>query len=80
MADDDLHTGGHTIQPPLANTSAPRDLEPSPEDLERLKKWHEERLAKKLKGEYETVHSRIGELVRRLFYLFSRLLKLCLDQ
>ncbi|KAH9941297.1 surface antigen-domain-containing protein [Epithele typhae] len=43
------------LQPPLQNTSSPRDREPDAADLERYRQWWEERKARKVRGQYETV-------------------------
>ena len=53
------------LSPPLAKTGAPRDGEPIDKDLERLRKWQEERLERKFRGEYESMVLRLGELVSR---------------
>jgi len=50
------------LRPPLANTSAPLDKEP--DDLEKIRKWQEERIARKLRGEYESSVMHLTELVR----------------
>ncbi|EPQ53872.1 hypothetical protein GLOTRDRAFT_13105, partial [Gloeophyllum trabeum ATCC 11539] len=49
------------LKPPLQKTSAPRDNEP--DELEKLKRWQEERLARKLRGEYESAVLRLTEVV-----------------
>ena len=64
MADQEFELTTPPLKPPLQNTSAPRDQEPDAADLEKLKKWHEERMARKLKGEYETAVFHLAELVR----------------
>ncbi|KAI0341508.1 hypothetical protein BDW22DRAFT_1332695 [Trametopsis cervina] len=51
------------LKPPLRNTSAPRDKEPQDVDFEKLKKWQEERIARKLRGEYQSAVLRLGEVV-----------------
>ena len=50
------------LRPPLANTSSPSDKEP--DDLEKIRKWQEERIARKLRGEYESSVMHLTELVR----------------
>ncbi|TFK47553.1 hypothetical protein OE88DRAFT_1685927 [Heliocybe sulcata] len=57
--EDDLF--GDRLKPPFQNSSAPRDKEP--DDLEKLRRWQEERLARRLRGEYESAYLRLGELV-----------------
>ena len=51
------------LRPPLVNTSSPSDKEPD-EDLEKIRKWQEERIARKLRGEYESSVLHLTELVR----------------
>ncbi|KZT22770.1 hypothetical protein NEOLEDRAFT_1137574 [Neolentinus lepideus HHB14362 ss-1] len=58
-AEDDLFSP--RLNPPLQNTSASRDKEP--DDLQKLKQWQEERLARRLRGEYESAILRLSELV-----------------
>ncbi|TFL02734.1 mitochondrial protein [Pterulicium gracile] len=49
------------LKPPLHNSSTPRDNEP--EELEKLRKWQEERVARKLRGDYESAVMHLSELV-----------------
>jgi outer membrane protein insertion porin family len=49
------------LRPPLQSTSHPRDNEP--DDLEKLKKWQEDRLQRKLRGEYESALLHLNEVV-----------------
>jgi outer membrane protein insertion porin family len=51
------------LRPPLANTSAPRDGEPDPGDVEKLRKWQEDRIARKLRGEYESAVLHLSDVV-----------------
>ncbi|KAF5380197.1 hypothetical protein D9615_006161 [Tricholomella constricta] len=51
-----------SLKPPLHNSSSPRDKEP--DDLEKLLKWQEERIARKLRGEYESVVLHLSELIQ----------------
>src|SRR5262249_48151642 len=48
---------------PLHNTSRPRDYEPDAVGLEKLRKWQEARIERKLRGEYESILLRLSELV-----------------
>lgn len=57
------------IRPPLHNTSAPRDKEPV--GIDRLVKWQEERVARRLKGEYESVVMHLSEVVSCSFRRFQ---------
>ena len=52
------------LKPPLQKTSAPRDYEPDDKDIEKLQKWHEERMLRKLRGEYESAILHLGQVVR----------------
>lgn len=54
------------LKPPLQPSSSPRDKEPEPDDLKKLRKWHEERMAKKLRGEHESAVLHLSELVRKI--------------
>ena len=51
------------LRPPFANTSLPRDKEPHPADVEKVKKWQEERMARRLRGEYESAVLHLAEVV-----------------
>ncbi|KAH9922450.1 surface antigen-domain-containing protein [Amylocystis lapponica] len=51
------------LKPPLPNSSAPRDREPDTADVEKLRKWQEERIARKLRGEYESAVVHLAEVI-----------------
>ena len=51
------------LQPPLLDTSSPRDREPDAKDLERYRKWWEERRLRKLRGQYESALVQLSGLV-----------------
>ncbi|KAK7683106.1 hypothetical protein QCA50_013779 [Cerrena zonata] len=51
------------LKPPLQNTSAPRDYEPDAKELEKLQKWQEQRMVRKLQGEYESAILHLGQVV-----------------
>ncbi|CCM00441.1 uncharacterized protein FIBRA_02473 [Fibroporia radiculosa] len=51
------------LNPPLATTSAPRDKEPDIVDTERLRRWQEDRIARKLRGEYESAVLHLAEVI-----------------
>lgn len=59
---DDERVEAPPLRPPLANTSSASDKET--DDLEKIRKWQEERIAKKLRGEYESSVVHLAELVR----------------
>jgi len=69
---DDERVEAPPLRPPLANTSSPSDKEP--DDLEKILKWQEERIARKLRGEYESSVMHLTELVR-VFAYHGRLLR-----
>jgi outer membrane protein insertion porin family len=62
MVDFDAPLEVPPLKPPLANTVVSKDKEP--DDLDKIRKWQEERLARKLKGEYESAVLHLNELVR----------------
>jgi len=64
MANLDEKVEAPPLRPPLVNTSSPSDKEPEPDDLEKIRKWQEERIARKLRGEYESSVMHLTELVR----------------
>lgn len=51
------------LRPPFSNTSSPRDLEPSQDDIEKVNKWQQERIERRLRGEYESAAKNLGQLV-----------------
>ena len=51
------------LRPPLHDTSSPRDREPNAADIEKYKKWWEERKLRKLRGQYESALVQLSELV-----------------
>lgn len=57
------------LKPPLANTSEPRDLEPDGADLEKLKRWQEQRMENRLRAEYESAIINLGDLVSKVLVL-----------
>ncbi|KAI0353404.1 hypothetical protein OH77DRAFT_628273 [Trametes cingulata] len=59
----DLEPQAPPLQPPLQNTSSPREREPDPADLERYRQWWEERKLRKLRGHYESALVQLSELV-----------------
>ncbi|GJJ11440.1 hypothetical protein Clacol_005673 [Clathrus columnatus] len=62
MFDDEDGFLAPGLKPPLANTSAPRDLEPTTSE-QLLLKWQEERLQRRLQNDYESQMFRLSELV-----------------
>ena len=61
--DDEPELIAPPLRPPLNNSSSPRDLEPSQEEIEKLRKWQEDRIARKLRGEYESAVLHLSEVV-----------------
>ncbi|KAF8067576.1 surface antigen-domain-containing protein [Lyophyllum atratum] len=51
-----------SLKPPLHNSSSPRDKEP--EDLQKVLKWQEDRIARKLRGEYESAVQHLSEVIQ----------------
>lgn len=60
--DDDTGLTPPPLKTPLHNSSSPRDQEPDG-NLAKLQQWYEERMARKLRGEYETAVFHLSELV-----------------
>ena len=63
----------HPLKPPLQTSASPRHLEPDPNDIEKLRKWQEDRIARKLRGEYESAVLHLSDLVRLSMKLCSSL-------
>ena len=57
------------IRGPLNSSKSPTDHEPPDEELERIKKWQEERIERKLRGEYESALLHLDGLVSPLFFI-----------
>jgi len=49
------------LRPPLHNSSAPRDKEPT--ETDKILKWQQERLERKLRGEYESAVLHLSEVI-----------------
>ncbi|KAF8156659.1 surface antigen-domain-containing protein [Crassisporium funariophilum] len=49
------------LRAPLANSSSPRDKEPK--EVDKLLKWQEERMARKLRGEYESAILHLSDVI-----------------
>jgi len=56
------------LSPPLHNSSSPRDKEPK--EFNAFNKWREERIQRRLKGEYESYVMHLSELVI-IYFLFD---------
>ena len=65
MADSHSELDVPPLKPPLHNSSAPRDGEIEV-DLRKLKQWQEERIARRLRGEYESAVLHLAEVVSML--------------
>ncbi|KAJ3802709.1 mitochondrial protein [Lentinula aff. detonsa] len=50
-----------TLKPPLQNTSSPLDQEPV--EVQKLRRWQEERVAKKLRSDYESATLHLADLI-----------------
>ena len=55
------------LEPPLQNSSNPRDEEPS-EDLKKVLQWQDERLKRRLSGMYRSEVLHLSQLVCVLLY------------
>lgn len=66
MSDDDFELITPQLNPPLKNSASPRDLEPTPQEIEKLRKWQEDRIARKLRGEYESAILHLSQVVSYL--------------
>ncbi|KAL0958293.1 hypothetical protein HGRIS_000440 [Hohenbuehelia grisea] len=51
------------LKPPLQPSKSPKDQEPVDADLERLRKWQEERIQRRLRGEYESAVIHLSEVI-----------------
>ncbi|KAF8804775.1 hypothetical protein BYT27DRAFT_7106989 [Phlegmacium glaucopus] len=61
MANDEDNVSSPTLRPPLHDSSSPRDKEPK--EIEKIRKWQEERIARKLRGEYESAIVHLSEVI-----------------
>jgi len=52
---------GDGLRPPLANTSSPRDKEPK--ELDKIQQWQEQRIERKLRGEYESAILHLSQVI-----------------
>ncbi|KAJ7637008.1 surface antigen-domain-containing protein [Roridomyces roridus] len=59
----DEETPTPSLRPPLQRSASPRDLEPDERDIEKIRKWQQERVAKKLRGEYESAITHLSEVI-----------------
>ncbi|KAK7059619.1 SAM50-like protein SPAC17C9.06 [Favolaschia claudopus] len=51
------------LRPPLQNTSSARELEPDERDLDKIRTWQQQRIEKKLRGEYESAVMHLSEVL-----------------
>ncbi|KAF7334237.1 SAM50-like protein SPAC17C9.06 [Mycena sanguinolenta] len=51
------------LRPPLQNSSVPRDFEPDPRDIDKIRTWQQQRIEKKLRGEYESAVLHLSEVI-----------------
>ncbi|KAI0819457.1 surface antigen-domain-containing protein [Trametes gibbosa] len=59
----DLEPQAPPLQPPLQSTASPREPEPDAVDIEKYKKWWEERKLRKLRGQYESALVQLSGLI-----------------
>ena len=55
------------IRGPLNSSKSSKDHEPREEELEKIRKWQEERIERKLRGEYESALLHLDGLVSAFF-------------
>lgn len=75
----------HPLKPPLQPSASPRHLEPDPDDVEKIRKWQEDRITRKLRGEYESAVFHLSDLVSfngvmsvtASIYVFCRSIEIC---
>ncbi|KAJ3485635.1 hypothetical protein NLI96_g4835 [Meripilus lineatus] len=70
---EDLELTTPPLKPPLHNSSRPKDKEPEDSDIEKIRKWQEERIARKLRGEYESAVLHLTEVVNENLTTPSRI-------
>jgi hypothetical protein len=58
---DDEPVPAPPLRPPFQSSKAPRDNEP--EEIELVRRWHEDRLQRKLRGEYESAVLHLADVV-----------------
>ncbi|EIN09167.1 mitochondrial protein [Punctularia strigosozonata HHB-11173 SS5] len=58
---DDEPVSAPPLRPPLQSSKVPRENEP--DEYELVRKWHEERLQRKLRGEYESAVMHLADVV-----------------
>jgi outer membrane protein insertion porin family len=66
------------LRRPLHNSSSPRDKEPK--ELDKLVKWQQERMQRRLRGEYESAIMHLSEVVSVSYYELVSLLNIRIDQ
>lgn len=71
MTSDEDNISPPILRPPLHNSSSPRDKEP---EEDKLRKWQEERIARRLRGEYESAIMHLSELVSTYSLLIYKFL------
>ncbi|KAJ6501266.1 surface antigen-domain-containing protein [Mycena vulgaris] len=54
---------GAGLRPPLQNSRSPRDFEPDERDLDKIRQWQQERVTKKLRGEYESAVLHLADVI-----------------
>ncbi|KAF8870966.1 mitochondrial protein [Gymnopilus junonius] len=59
MAEDEITAP--PLRPPLHNSSSPRDKEPK--EVDKILKWQQERIGRRLRGEYESAILHLSEVV-----------------
>jgi outer membrane protein insertion porin family len=60
------------LTPPLHNSAQPRDREPAAEGIDKLVHWQQQRIARRLRGDYESAVIHLSSLVRRFLFSFCK--------
>jgi outer membrane protein insertion porin family len=65
VQEEALSQKDHTeeVKGPLHNSSSPRDKEPRAKEWEKVQKWQEARIERRLRGEYESAVLHLQEVV-----------------
>ncbi|KAJ7512571.1 surface antigen-domain-containing protein [Mycena galericulata] len=61
------------LRPPLQNSSSPRDFEPDERDIEKIRQWQQERVSKKLRGQYESAVLHLSEVINSNLFTPSQI-------
>ncbi|KAJ7201668.1 surface antigen-domain-containing protein [Mycena pura] len=51
------------LRPPLQRSASPRDFEPDERDIDKIRKWQQERIEKRLRGEYQSAVLHLSQVI-----------------